>query len=179
MIDRTEHWMRRVSEAVALIGMAVVLAMVLYTGVDVLLRWLFNAPLPGAVDVVSYGLGFAVAAVMPYGFVNNDHVSVSLLQDALPPRGRALLTALVGITCTIFMAGLTYRTWIYAFERKAVGDTMWILGYQVWPVWVAIAALFTLTVAMVALIPILAVARAILGFTPPADAPLRDREGGA
>lgn len=173
---RIRRWMRRVAEASALMGMVAVLGIMLYSVADVALRYLFNAPLPGAVDVVSYGLGFAVAAAMPYGFVNDHHVSVDLLSGLTRGRARAAVRTAVTLVSTVCVGVLTQRIWIYADERRVVGDRMWILQVEVWPVWYAIAALFSLTVALLAALAVLAAADAVLG---PDDAPEPESEAAA
>ena len=160
---RVRRWLRRIAEASALMGMAAIIGIMLYSVADVALRYLFNSPLPGAVDVVSYGLGFAVAAVMPYGFVNNDHVSVDFLSDLTKGRARAAVQTAVGVVSTVCVGVLTQRIWIYADARRVVGDRMWILQVEVWPLWYAIAGLFSLTVILLATITILAAIDTLLG----------------
>ncbi|WP_162906631.1 TRAP transporter small permease [Algihabitans albus] len=158
--------MRRSAEIAALCGMVAILGIMLYSVSDVALRYLFNAPLPGAVDVVAYGLGFAVAAVMPYGFVNRDHVSVDLLPGLARGRGRLAVEAFVCLVSTACMAVLTQRIWVYALERRTVGDRMWILQIEVWPIWYAMASFFSLAVLSLAVMTLLAAADAALGPGP-------------
>lgn len=153
---RSRVWMRRSAELSALCGMIAILAIMLYSVTDVALRYLFNAPLPGAVDVVGYGLGFAVAAVMPYGFVNRDHVSVDLLPGLAPGRGQAAIQSAVCLVSTVCIGTLTQRIWLYAAERRTVGDRMWILQVEVWPIWYAMAAFFSLAVLSLATMTLLA-----------------------
>lgn len=161
-------WMHRLAELSALCGMIAILVIMLYSVTDVVLRYLFNAPLPGAVDVVGYGLGFAVAAVMPYGFVNRDHVSMELLLGFAPRRGRTAIEASVCLVSTVCMGVLTQRIWLYAADRRMVGDRMWILQVEVWPVWYAIATFFSLAVLSLAVMTSLAALETVLGPEPPA-----------
>lgn len=134
----------RGSRFLAVLGMLVMVTVAVYTVVDVLLRYLLDAPLPGAVDLVTYGLALAVGAVMPWGLYSGQHVAVPLLVDRLPPFPRRVADALVMTTVAVFMAALTWRIALFALERFRTGETMWILGYVLWPIWTAVAAMFAL-----------------------------------
>lgn len=153
----------QVSEALALLGGAILIGLACYTIVDVSLRALLNAPLPGAVDVVSYGLGLVVACVLPLGFAHDHHVSVALLSDTLKGRARAAVLGLVTLVSGGFMGLLAYRATLYAAERAKVGDRMWILQFEVWPVWAVIAAMMWVTTLVLAGLLVLRLAET-LGF---------------
>ena len=138
-MDEEGGWLHRLAAALALAGMGVVALVGLYTVGDVVMRYVFNAPLPGAVDVVTYGLALAVGAVMPWGVVARSHVAVTILADRAGPRGRALLDAFVLTVVAGFFVLLAWRIGLYALERLGAGDTMWILAWPVWPVWGLVA----------------------------------------
>ncbi len=143
---------RWLAQLLALAGMAVLVVVMFYTVISVILRYLGATPLPGVVDVVSYGLAICVAASMPYGFMADKHVSVSVLLDALRGYPNKLVVAIASTISAGFMILLARGTWLYAGERLATQDTMWILGFKVWPFWYAVAVLFSLaTVAAVSL----------------------------
>ena len=166
-MGRLLRWETRLSEALAIAGMAVICLLVGFVVADVTMRSLFNAPLKGTVDYVSTGIGIAIALVMPYGFLADKHISVPIFVDALPgtlaPRVAGLLAVAVS---TLFFAGLAWQCVLYAQERLAGGDRMMIVGWSTWPAWVLIAALFV--VATLALLTILA-ARLLGGTLQPAS----------
>ncbi len=134
--------MTRIGEALALAGMALIAGIGLYTVGDVVMRYVFNSPLPGAVDIVTYGLAGGVALVMPHSVVTGRHVAVTLLVNAVGRRVRVVLDAVVLTIVALFFSVFTWRLAVFAAERFAVGDTMWILGWPVWPVWGLVTAGF-------------------------------------
>lgn len=145
MIARARALQERLAEALAVLGMLIIVALMLLVVADVALRAALDAPLSGTVDYVSTGLGAAVALAMPYGFLADKHIRVPVLVDALPPAPRRVVAALSTLVSAVFFTMLTRQSWTFAGERLASGERMMIAGWETWPVWMAIAALFTLT----------------------------------
>lgn len=133
---------QRASAAGAVVGMMIIALVMVFTVCDVVLRYTLNRPLTGAVDVMTYGLALAVAAVMPWGFVNKTHVSVDILSTSLPSRPRAILDCIISLISAVAIAALAWRLWLLAEARRASGDRMWILQFETWPLWYAVAAGF-------------------------------------
>lgn len=144
--------------------MGVIAVVAFYTVADVFLRYAFNAPLPGAVDIVSYGLAVAVACVLPYSIVTHQHVSVTLFIDHLPGVVRRVLDALILAVNAGFFCLLAWRSIVFAEEKFAGGEKMWILGWPVWPAWGLIAA----GLAVAAAVSVLIAAFAVNGIARPA-----------
>lgn len=136
LLQRLSH---RASAGAALVGMAVICGVMVYTVCDVALRYTLNAPLPGAVDVMAYGLALAVAASMPWGFANGTHVRVDLLSATLPPRARSAMDCAIQLVCAAGIGALAWRLWQLAGARRASGDRMWILQFETWPLWYAVS----------------------------------------
>ena len=148
--------MARIGEALAVSGMTLIAGVGLYTVADVVMRYVFNAPLPGAVDVVTYGLAGGVALVMPHSVVTGRHVAVTLLVNAVGARIRAILDAFVLTLVAVFLCVFTWRIAVFTSERFALGEKMWILDWPVWPAWGLVttgfgtATLFALLIAALA-----------------------------
>ena len=159
---------RRLSEWLAIAGMLVITALILFVVSDVVMRSLFNAPLKGTVDYVSTGIGMAIALVMPYGFLADKHISVPIFADALPGAARRVVGLLAVAVSTAFFAALTWQSILYAIERYEGGDRMMIVGWSTWPAWVLIALFFVVTT--IALVTLLAV-YLLGGSSSAADAP--------
>ncbi|MGE3246161.1 MAG: TRAP transporter small permease, partial [Beijerinckiaceae bacterium] len=70
-----------------LIMAIVMFAMMVVTTVDVIGRYLFNAPIPGGFEIVQYLMAFIVFAALPLTTASNSHLSVSLLSGKLGPGG--------------------------------------------------------------------------------------------
>ncbi|MCC5808915.1 MAG: TRAP transporter small permease [Ectothiorhodospiraceae bacterium] len=152
MIQKSNDFMRQVSEWLALSGGVVLVGMALYTVVDVLGRKFLGQPLPGGVDVVSYGLGLAIASALPYCSAAGQHISVSMFTDMLPRRALALSYFLTSTVSAVFVGLLTYRIILHTISRYESGNVMWMLGFKVWPVWSVICALLVLKFVIVVLL---------------------------
>lgn len=145
MIARLRGLQERLAEVLAVLGMLVIVALMLLVVADVVLRAVLGAPLSGTVDYVSTGLGAAVALAMPHAFLADLHIRVPVLVDALPRAPRRAVAALSTLVSAVFFTLLTRQSWTFALERRAGGERMMIAGWETWPVWAAIATLFTLT----------------------------------
>ena len=144
-LARLRALQERFAEALAVVGMLVIVALMLLVVADVVLRAALGTPLGGTVDYVSTGLGAAIALAMPYAFLADLHIRVPVLVDALPRAPRRAVAVLSTLVSATFLTLLTRQSWIFALERRASGERMMIAGWETWPVWAAIAALFTLT----------------------------------
>ena len=144
-LGRVRAAQERLAEGLAVAGMLVIVALLLLVVADVVLRAALDAPLKGTVDYVSTGLGAAVALAMPYGFLADKHIRVPVLVDALPRGPRRVVAVLSTLVSAVFLTLLTRQSWAFAAERLEGGERMMIVGWETWPVWFAIAALFTLT----------------------------------
>ncbi len=163
--------MTRIGETLAVAGMALIAGVGLYTVADVVMRYVFNSPLPGAVDIVTYGLAGGVALVMPHSVVTGRHVAVTLLVNAVGRRLRAVLDALVLSVVAVFFCVFTWRIAVFTAERFALGEQMWILGWPVWPAWALVTAGFGIATLFAFFMAALAWMRPFLPLPPAASAP--------
>ncbi|WP_034452281.1 TRAP transporter small permease [Salipiger aestuarii] len=90
----------------SLLGLAAVLllALMAVTGIDVIGRYLLNAPLSGAFEMTELLLGALVFTALPLVSRNGAHVEVDLVAGVLPRavnRGLGVFAALVsaGVLC--------------------------------------------------------------------------------
>lgn len=67
---------------------AVIVAIMLLTVADVTMRWLFNSPVSGAIELTEMGMVLAVFLGLSYAERRESHISVSVLVDRFPRRAR-------------------------------------------------------------------------------------------
>ena len=131
--------------------MSLLLLLALLTVADVLLRWLFAAPLLGFVDAMSMLMAVIMAACLPALIAGRGNVTIRLLGHAGRPRLQRALEAfgaLVTLAVFVLMAWQYVR---YAAETTSAGERMGVLQWPVGPWWWAVAALIIVT-ALVALV---------------------------
>ena len=88
-------WYNAIVKAVIMImaytAAAAVCVMVVTTCLDVVLRKLHNAPLPGAFDIVTLAGAVCISCALPYTTAVKGHVSIELFFHKLPRRGRIIV----------------------------------------------------------------------------------------
>ena len=91
-------------------GLAAILllALVAVTGIDVIGRYVLNAPLPGSFELTELMLGALVFAALPLVSREGSHVEVDLIATALPERiSRVLALVAAGVSALV----LVYFAW--------------------------------------------------------------------
>lgn len=90
---------------IALIGAVAIMAMAGAVVVDVLMRWVFSAPILGVDDLGRYNLAVIVVSFFPVCLVGGHFVTIRFVGRALGSK-RALWLEVVGGTATLFIFAL-------------------------------------------------------------------------
>jgi len=163
-----ERGIRRLTRAIALGAVACLLGLALLTVADVLLRWLFAAPIRGFVDVVSLAMAVIAAACFPALIANRGNVTIRLAEHAGGPGMRRALESFGAAVTLVLFALMAWQYVLYAAEMTSSGERLGILKWPVGPWWWAVAAL----IAFTALVALAVLAREIAG-APRDDTPAR------
>ncbi len=88
---------------IALIGALAILGLAAAIVADVLMRWLFNAPILGVDDLGKYNLAVIVASFFPICLVGQHFVTIRFVGRAIGPKRALWLESFGGlVTLTIF-----------------------------------------------------------------------------
>jgi len=119
----------------------VLFTMMVVTVVDVVGRYFFNSPLPGAAELNEIGLGLLVFAALPLITARGGHVTIDLLSNLADKLGthKAALFQRVQEVCVhaVSAALLAIITWRLAFQTERMagyGDSTSFLGIPLAPV---------------------------------------------
>ena len=129
------------------------LSMMLITTIDVLGRYLFASPLPGAFEITQLLLAATIFAGLPIVTLKQEHVTVTIASDRLPPSLRRLHAALAGLLGAAVLAILAWRLADQAGRLASYGDTTSLLRIPLSPLaWTmagltALASLFAAVLA--------------------------------
>lgn len=110
-----------ISAFVAGLAMA---AMMLQVSLDVILKYLFNWPIPATLETVSSY--YMVALVfLPLGIVTRDHehISVELFTQGLGKRPLALVNAVSGILAAAYVSVMVYYSYGEAWHATMIKET--------------------------------------------------------
>lgn len=117
------------------------LAMMGLTVVDVIGRYVFAKPVPGAFEATEVMLALAVFAGLPIVTARGEHVQVRLLLAALPGRMQRLLERTWDVALTLLLAGAAKLLYAHAAALSAYGDATMLLQIPLAPVAFALATL--------------------------------------
>ena len=140
---RVETFLTYVSAAIILLVMAFVLA-------EVVMRYVFNSPIPGHLEGAELLLPMIVFFAVSYTQAQYGHVGMVVVVDALPPGARRVADLVALILSLLTCAVLAYFGAKYAYSSWEVDDvTMTPPYWRTWPSSAAIAlGYFLLSVRM-------------------------------
>ncbi len=108
-LGRLEHICVVATRPIASIGVAGMLLGAGATVADVLLRWLFNSPLPALNEIVAMLFAVAITATLPAGLANKVNLRIDLLTRFMTRRLGQWLDAIGGIFLLVFFLVLTWQ----------------------------------------------------------------------
>lgn len=105
----------------------IMLLMMLLTLVDVLGRYLFDAPVTGAFEVTELMLASVIFLGLPLVTAEGGHIVVDILDSAVGPRLRVVQYWVVGLVNIAAFAVLSWVLWEHAFKVYRYEDTTAVL----------------------------------------------------
>lgn len=153
-MENIERRARGASRVVALIGFFGLLVLAGMTTIDILLRWLFNAPIHGVNDVSSVVMAIVIAACIPANLAMKQNISVEVLGSIGGVRLRRLLDVVASLFTLVFVVLMAWRFLPYAEGLRETGERTWVLGWPIWPWWMAASALMIAAAVVQALVTI-------------------------
>ena len=152
--DKTEkpfdihRWVENGTNLIAFLGASGIVMIALVVVLDVLMRWIINAPIMGVDDLCVYVLAVSVATFFPLGLAKGHFVTVQLLGKALGERF-ARWFEVFGAACTLgFFVLVAWRMSVYSLEVTRSGLATVVLQFRQAPWW------WTVTAVMIVCIPV-------------------------
>lgn len=107
------------------LGLAVgglLFGMMALTFVDVVGRYVFAAPVPGAFEVTKLAMALLVFAALPLATSSREHVTISILDSVLPARAVRLQTAAADIVCAVALAVIGWRVFAHGLQLASYNE---------------------------------------------------------
>lgn len=101
-----EQILSTIEDWLAIIAGLIVLALMIVVTADVIMRSLFNYPLPNSYEYMELGMVFVVYLGAAQVQREKRHIAIDAVVKALPPRGSALLEMVGCIVGLILMAAI-------------------------------------------------------------------------
>lgn len=130
-----ERMLERLAAALAIGGGAVLVALTAATVISIsgrALNWAGLGPIPGDYELVEAGTAFAIFAFLPWCQLKRGHVTVDLFLARFGPRANAAIDVVSNILMTGVCALICWRLWLGLLDKKAYGETTFILQFPLW-----------------------------------------------
>lgn len=119
------------------LGAVILTLMMVLVFTDVFLRYVFNSPLSGSVELIEIMMALSIALGMGYTGITKGHISVELLVSRFSPRKQAALDVFHFLVATTLFLLMSWKT---AQQALVVGRrhvTTTVLEVPIYPfVWV-------------------------------------------
>ncbi len=134
------------------VAVAALLAMMLTTTTDVVLRKLVNKPVTGATELVELALGIAFFFAAPGVFARGANIAVDMIDEWLP-AWRNALKRLAAILAIATLGLLTWHMWKPMLDIISYGDTS--ADLQIPKIWFMAPAWFGIAVSLLVAVYVL------------------------
>lgn len=101
-------------------GLCLVVSMILIVG-NILLRTIFNSPIMGIIDYVTFLTAVMIGLSLAYCAVQNGHIAVDFIIHRLPLKIQGTLDTITGLLALFFWGLCTWQTCAYAGRMAATG----------------------------------------------------------
>lgn len=112
---------------------ASILALMILVCVDVAGRYFFSAPVRGALEIADMLMCVAIFAVLPLATRRELHITIDLVDRALPPPALLRLRRAASLIGALVTALIAWRMWIYAGKIAEYGDRTLFLEIPLYP----------------------------------------------
>ena len=104
-----QTFVKRIALGAAFVSGAAFVGLMTLMFVDVIGRYLFNSPLPFAVEVIQLLMGLAIAFGLAITTWHRGHIRVDLVLHSSPAPLRRLLDRLADLTSLVFFALVSWK----------------------------------------------------------------------
>ncbi len=135
MFAKVYQYFERFAAVLAAIAALLTLAMSFWVTYDVLARKFFDIGSPWSFDLSEYSLVWITFLGAPWVLLQDRHVRIELLVDALPVLLQRILGVVVCVVAAFICGVLAWRTGVAAieyFERNVYMPRIWRIP-RIWP----------------------------------------------
>lgn len=124
---------RPLSTFLNIIAAGALAAMMFLTGIDVVCRYVFNAPIPGSYEMTMYIMPVVIAFGLARCAMEKGHVNVELVISRFPARAKAFMNSLVHAFFFALFALITWQSLLRALGMLTTGLKSEVLALPVFP----------------------------------------------
>jgi TRAP-type C4-dicarboxylate transport system permease small subunit len=121
------------SFALSKLGCLSLVAMMCLTVIDVVGRYVFNAPILGAFEITSFLVSILVFSFLGYAQSQKSHVTVDLLVNMFPVKIQSVVKLFNYIVGCFIMVLVSWKGYEKAIESMEAGDSPMNLDVPIYP----------------------------------------------
>ncbi|MGE0152221.1 MAG: TRAP transporter small permease subunit [Reyranellaceae bacterium] len=142
------------ADGLLLVGGVAIFAMMLHITADVLMKLLFNAPLPGALEIVTY-IYMVACTFLPLAHVmtSRSMIVVEVFTQGLSPKTLLRLESWVALLSCAYFGAMAVMSGLQAVSKTRMGEIQDATYFElpVWPMrWVVVLACALVAIAALA-----------------------------
>lgn len=132
-------------------GQVILMAMVLLTITDIILRRLFNHPLSGSLEISQMMLVIVVFFSIAYSGIKKSHVTIDALTSRFSRKIQAVLNSIMGILSVLLFSAMGWGSIVLAMQKLENQSVTGMLPIPIYP-FVFVVATGSILLALVLLI---------------------------
>jgi len=122
----------RAGKAFNILACAAVIAMMLLSTADVVLR-LFGQPIPGTYELVGSLGTVVVSFALAFTSMEKGHIAVEILVEKLPSRTQLAIEAFCNLIGALLFGVIAYQAILYALDFRKSGEVSATLQMPAYP----------------------------------------------
>ena len=134
-----EKAINKVGKVLSIIAGTALAIMMFLMAADVVCRYLFNAPIPGALELVEYMMAISIPLSIAFCTAIRSHVSVEMIVEKLPKTVQAIISFIVTIVMTVFLVILSKQSFINIIDSYQSNITSAVLHIPAYPFTIPVA----------------------------------------
>jgi TRAP-type C4-dicarboxylate transport system permease small subunit len=115
------------------VALWILAAMMFLTFVDVLLRYVFNSPVPGATELIEFMMGIVVAFSVAYTAHKKAHIGVDLVVALFKEKTRKIIGIVTSFLTFGFFVLVCWQTYVLIIEDYSSNIISPVLYIPVYP----------------------------------------------
>ena len=133
------------------VGQFILMAMVLLTIVDVVLRRIFNHPLSSSLELSQVMLVIVVFSSVAYCGIKSGHVTIDALTSRFSPKIQAILNSITGLFGVLLFSAMGWGSMVLAMDKLSNHSVTGILPIPIYP-FVFLVAFGSILLALILLV---------------------------
>ncbi len=130
MLNRITKGLNRILLTISMIILALMMMLI---SVDVIMRYIFNAPVQGSFELTEYLMAILIPFSIAYCAEQKAHVAVDLVYERLRRPLQSFLDILTALLSIVLIMFIVWQSFRYIFEIKASGLTSSVLLIPSYP----------------------------------------------